>query len=111
MALCTSIFFPAVRKLKYDLYFSEYAIVRRRRWAIGVRGRSPLSCDRLQLLDTVRSVGRRLSRVQLPTRACSRWHHRAAHHRSRSTRTTAQDVVPARSAANATRAFSHARQH
>lgn len=67
---------------------------------------------RLQLLDTVRAAGRRLSHVQLSARAAGRQRHRrAAHHRRRAARTAAQDVVPARSAVNAARALSHARQH
>lgn len=78
-----------------------------------MRGRTPLSCGgRLWLLDAVRTAGRRLSRVQLPPRAVGRRRRRrAAHHRRRSTRAAAQDVVPARPAANVARAVSHARQH
>lgn len=78
-----------------------------------MRGRTPLSySSQLWLLDAVRTVGRRLSRVQLPARAVGRRRrHRATHHHRRSTRTAAQDVVPTRPAANVARAVSHARQH
>lgn len=77
------------------------------------RAAVPLSHrDRLQLLDTVRAAGRRLSHVQLSARAASRQRHRsAAHHRRRAARTAAQDVVPARPATDVARALSHARQH
>lgn len=85
--------------------------VRERSGTVGVRGRSPLSRGRLQLLDTVRTASRRLSRVQLSAVAHGRRHRRAAHHRRRVARTAAQNVVPARPATNAARAFSHARQH
>jgi len=85
--------------------------VRGRRGTTGVRGRWPLSRGRLQLLDTVRAAGRRLSRIQLPAVAPGRRHRGAAHHRRRDARSAAQDVVPARSPTNAARAFSHARQH
>lgn len=77
-----------------------------------MRGRPrPVPRGRLRLLDTVGAAGRRLSLVQLPADALGRRHRRAAHHRPRAARPTAQDVVPAGPAADAARAFSHARQH
>lgn len=77
-----------------------------------MRGRTQVSRGRLWLLDAVRAAGRRLSRVQLPARAVGRrGRRRVAHHCRRAARTAAQDVVPARPAANAARAVSHARQH
>lgn len=77
-----------------------------------MRGRGSLSRDRVQLLDTVRAAGRRLSRVQLSAvDRAGRRHRQAAHHRRRAARAAAQDVVPARLTANAARAVSHARQH
>lgn len=87
------------------------ATLRGRNGTIGVRRRTPLSRGRLQLLDTVHAAGRRLSRVQLPTGRIGPRHRGPAHHSGRDARTTAQNVVPARCAANATRAFSHAGQH
>lgn len=85
--------------------------VRGRHRATSLRGRPPVSRGRMLLLDTVSAASRRLSRVQLLADAVGRRRRRAAHHRSRAGRPTAQDVVPSGSAANAARAISHARQH
>lgn len=93
-------------------FLSADAIVRWRCRPFGASGeRSSMFYDRLRLLDVVRTAGWRLSLVQLPAGRLGRRHHRIADHHRRAARTTAQDVVPAQSAAKAARAVSHAGQY